>query len=404
MAQSTVTEQSADRQPSAATVRRVERATGALATQTTQHMDERLEWFREMPAEQRSWVTLVAQAGIAGFVAWLRDPARRTEVSGEVFGAAPRELLRAITLHQTVELVRLTVDVVEAEVPALAGPGDEASLREAILRYSREVAFAAAEIYAQTAEARGAWDARLEALVVDAPAPRRAGPVPRLPGRPCLGWRSPASVSVLVGTPRGHDAQTIIDGVHRAARRSDSDVLAGVHGTRLVVIIGGADDPLPAAKAMLAEFGPVPVVLGTVVPDLSRAADSATAAMSGLRAALIWPDAPRPVSSADLLPERAIAGDAEAQALLVEEIYRTLVCAGGSLLETVSTYLEQAGSLEGTARLLFVHPNTVRYRLRKVLDVCGRDATHPRDAFALQLALAYGRLSDAADRDGARSR
>ncbi|MDX6203431.1 MAG: hypothetical protein QOF82_3300 [Frankiales bacterium] len=384
--------------PGAATVRRVERATGALATQTTQRMDERLEWFRDMPAEQRSWVTLVAQAGIAGFVAWLRDPARGTEVSGEVFGAAPRELLRAITLHQTVELVRLTVDVVESEVPALAGPGDEAALREAILRYSREVAFAAAEIYAQTAEARGAWDARLEALVVDALL--RGEQDQSLASRvAALGWRSHASVSVLVGTPRGRDAQTIIDAVHRAARRSDSDVLAGVHGARLVVIIGGAADPMPAARAMLGEFGPGPVVLGTVVPDLGRAADSARTAISGLHAAVVWPDAPRPVSSAQLLPERALAGDTEAQSQLVEDIYRTLLDAGGSLLETLATYLEQAGSLEGTARLLFVHPNTVRYRLRKVVDVCGRDATNPRDAFALQLALAFGRLGAAATAD-----
>ncbi len=34
-------------------------------------------------------------------------------------------------------------------------------------RYAREVAFAAATVYAQAAEMRGAWDARLEALVVD---------------------------------------------------------------------------------------------------------------------------------------------------------------------------------------------------------------------------------------------
>jgi hypothetical protein len=389
--------------PGAATVRRVERATGALATQTTQRMDERLEWFRDMPAEQRSWVTLVAQAGIAGFVAWLRDPARRDGVSGEVFGAAPRELLRAITLHQTVELVRLTVDVVESEVPALAGPGEEAALREAILRYSREVAFAAAEIYAQTAEARGAWDARLEALVVDALL--RGEQDQSLASRvAALGWRSHPSVSVLVGTPRGRDAQTIIDGVHRAARRSDSDVLAGVHGPRLVVIIGGAEDPMPAARAMLGEFAPGPVVLGTVVPDLSQAADSARSAMSGLHAAVVWPDAPRPVPSAELLPERALAGDVEAQEQLVEDIYRRLLDAGGSLLETLATYLEQAGSLEGTARLLFVHPNTVRYRLRKVVDVCGRDATNPRDAFALQLALAFGRLGAAGAVDPARTR
>ncbi len=40
-------------------------------------------------------------------------------------------------------------------------------LREGILHYSREIAFAAADVYARAAEARGLWDARLEALVVD---------------------------------------------------------------------------------------------------------------------------------------------------------------------------------------------------------------------------------------------
>ena len=350
MAQSSATEQSADRQPSIATVRRVERATGALATQTTQRMDERLEWFRDMPAEQRSWVTLVAQAGIAGFVAWLRDPARRTEVSGEVFGAAPRELLRAITLHQTVELVRLTVDVVESEVPALAGPGDEASLREAILRYSREVAFAAAEIYAQTAEARGAWDARLEALVVDALL--RGEQDQSLASRvAALGWRVPRlRVRPRRYAPRARRADDHRRGPPGSAAQRQRRPRRGARRP------AGRDHRrrrptrMPTARAMLAEFGPGPVVLGTVVPDLSRAADSAKAAMSGLRAAVVWPDAPRPVSSDELLPERAIAGDTEAQAQLVEDIYRSLVSAGGSLLETVATYLEQAGSLEGTAR------------------------------------------------------
>ena len=40
-------------------------------------------------------------------------------------------------------------------------------VHEAMQRYAREVAFAAATVYAQAAEMRGAWDARLEALVVD---------------------------------------------------------------------------------------------------------------------------------------------------------------------------------------------------------------------------------------------
>jgi DNA-binding PucR family transcriptional regulator len=66
-----------------------------------------------------------------------------------------------------------------------------------------------------------------------------------------------------------------------------------------------------------------------------------------------------------------------------------------ALLDTVETFLERAGSIESAARALFVHPNTVRYRLRKVTDLTGRAATEPRDAFALRLGLTLGRLPGA---------
>ena len=46
-----------------------------------------------------------------------------------------------------------------------------------------------------------------------------------------------------------------------------------------------------------------------------------------------------------------------------------------------------------TARALFVHPNTVRYRLRQISDATGWSPTRPREAFALQLALILGRQS-----------
>ena len=39
-------------------------------------MDERLPWFRNMSAENRSWLGLVAQAGIAAFLDWIRHPER----------------------------------------------------------------------------------------------------------------------------------------------------------------------------------------------------------------------------------------------------------------------------------------------------------------------------------------
>ena len=62
------------------------------------------------------------------------------------------------------------------------------------------------------------------------------------------------------------------------------------------------------------------------------------------------------------------------------------------LLETVTAFLASGGALESTARALFVHANTVRYRLRRVGEICGETPTDPRGAFVLRVALALGRL------------
>ena len=51
--------------------------------------------------------------------------------------------------------------VAEEDLPSLAADAAETiALRDSLLRYSREVAFAAASVYAAAAETRGAWDAR----------------------------------------------------------------------------------------------------------------------------------------------------------------------------------------------------------------------------------------------------
>jgi DNA-binding PucR family transcriptional regulator len=151
---------------------------------------------------------------------------------------------------------------------------------------------------------------------------------------------------------------------------------------------------------MAGQFAAGPVVAGPVVADLTSAARSASEAVAALRAAAAWPGAPRPVSAEQLLPERALAGDAGARSRLVEQGYGALAAAGGDLLGTLTAYLEASGSIEGAARALFVHPNTVRYRLRRVSEVTGFVPTDARGAFALRIALTLGRLDEAAQRDG----
>ncbi len=373
--------------------RRVERQAGDLATAAARHLEQSHDWYRDLSAEDRSWVGLVAHAGIAAFIAWLRDGGDSGQpVTADVFGTAPRELTRSISLRQTLDLVRSVVDVVESEVATLATPGEEQALTEAVLRYSRELAFAAAEIYARAAEERGAWDARLESLVVDAVLRGEADDSMQSRAA-ALGWGSMTRVSALVGsTPEGSPVG-VVDAFRRAANRHGVDVLASVQGRRLVVILGGVQDPLAVAQTLAGEFGSGALVLGPTVPHLFAAGRSARAALSGQSVARAWPDAPRPVLADDLLAERVLMGDAPARALLLDRVWRPLQDSGGGhLLETAAAYLDASG-LEGTARVLFVHPNTVRYRLRRISEVTGYDLTVPHEAHTVRLALAIGRLS-----------
>jgi sugar diacid utilization regulator len=377
-------------------VPQLQRAVGNVSQAALARMERDLSWFRQLSAEDRSWIGLIVQAGMNAFINWYREPGSTTAITANVFGMAPQALTRVVNLQQTVEMVRTAFDVVEEEITALVEPEDVPVVREAITRYAREVAFSAAEVYARAAEMRGAWDARLEALVVDSVLRGEADEAVRSRAA-ALGWRSDSRVVVVLGRtpdpedlPRGEEPR--VDAIRRRARQHDMDALCAVQGDRMVVVLGGVDDADKAAGAIAEFFGPGPIVVGPMVPDLLVANVSARAAVAGLRAAKGWPDAPRPVGADDLLPERALAGDGHARRRLVTDVYTPLATGGASLLDTVAAFLEEGGSIEATARYLFVHPNTVRYRLRRAADLTGLTPTAPRDAYTMRMALTLGRL------------
>ena len=112
-----------------------------------------------------------------------------------------------INLQQTVDLVRLSIDVVEENIDDLLDPDDAAEVHAAVLRYAREVAFATAEVYARAAEVRGAWDARLEALVVDAVLRAEADEA-LLSRASALGWAARGDVAVVLGSVPGERTET----------------------------------------------------------------------------------------------------------------------------------------------------------------------------------------------------
>ena len=378
--------------PSAATRTRVARAAGDLGAAAVQQMEADHEWYRSLSAEDRSWVGLVAQAGITSFLEWFGGDQERAAVTADVFGTAPRELTRSISLAQTLDLIRTVIAVVEREIAGLAAPGEDDLAREAVLRYSREVAFSAAEVYAQAAEARGAWDARLESLVVDAVIRGEADESMQSRAA-ALGWGSVTRVAVVVGsTPPGATAAVLTD-LHRAARRTGVELLVAIHGPRIICIGGSVGDPMALAVELDPLLGDGPLVVGPSVPHLFAAGRSARAAISGHSAAPAWPAAPRPVHADDLLAERALVGDLPARGALVARIVRPLLeSPGGNLFATAAAYLDGDLGVEGTARALFVHPNTVRYRLSGITKAIGYDLGDAHDAQTVRTALAVHRL------------
>jgi hypothetical protein len=360
-----------------------------MSTEAVAAMDT-LPWFTSLTAAQRSEVGLVVQAGIGAFTDWLKDTSSAPVASPEIFAAAPRELARAVTLKQTVQLIRVVVGVLEDHVPQLAEPGSERDLLEAVLRYSREVAFAAAEVYAAAAEARGAWDARLEAGVIEAIVRDQVGDLTTSRAT-SLGWGQPNWITSLVAeTPEG-PVEERLEALRGHARHSGLMVLTGEAGGSLVVVVGGKGKVEVAARQVAAALPPGPVVVGPRVEDLASAGASVREALAGLAAVRAWPSAPRPVQSSELLAERAVMGDVSARRRLVEDVHTPLSDAGGDLLETVAAFVDVGGSIEGTARVLYVHANTVRYRLRKVLELVGLDMLQPRDAQVARTALVLGR-------------
>ncbi|MCH9640841.1 MAG: PucR family transcriptional regulator [Actinomycetia bacterium] len=375
-------------------LRRLKQYSGRLATEAVHVMQERLPFFAGLDASQRAGVQLVVQAAVVNFVEWMRDPQSNVNYTAQAFEVVPHDLRRQIALRQSVEMVRVTMEFFEETVPVLARSEEQlTALTAGILRYSRDLAFAAATAYADQAEARGAWDTRMEANLVDAVVRGDLGPELQSQAA-ALNWDATAPASVVVGTPRPDRIEFAGDDVRDVAKRNGRSALSDVHGTWLVAIVSGRMTPTDRFLADLMNvFDEGPVVIGPTAPTLGAAHRSATEAIAGMNAVAGWAGAPRPVPARELLPERALLGDATAAVALEAEVMRPLLDAGPALMETLDAYLDTGGAIEACARKLFVHPNTVRYRLKRIADFTGRDPTVPRDSYVLRVASTVGRLA-----------
>lgn len=383
-------------------LRRLKQYSGRLATEAVTAMGERLPFFADLEASQRASVALVVQTAVVNFVEWMQDPHSNVSYTAQAFELVPQELTRRIALRHSVDMVRVTMEFFEEVVPLLARSDEQlTALTVGILKYSRDLAFSFASAYADAAEARGSWDSRMEASVVDAVVRGDTGPE-LLSRAAALNWDTTAPATVVVGSPapnrdnsNGEVASERASQIVRdAAVAHGRAALTDVHGTWLVAIVSGQLSPTDKFLGdLMSAFAEGPVVIGPTAPMLTAAYHSASEAISGMNAAAGWAGAPRPVHARELLPERALMGDASAIVALHTDVMGPLADAGPTLIETLDAYLDCGGAIEACARKLFVHPNTVRYRLKRITDFTGRDPTQPRDAYVLRVAATVGQLN-----------
>lgn len=386
-----------DQRPiSDALLKRITRYSGTLSTEAVRALEQELPFFAELSADQRAEIQLIIQSAVRDFVTWMRNPQAQHTDTIAGFKLLPKGLGQGLSLQQTVQLVRSTLEYFELVMPRITHNERQRGLMiAAVLKFGRELGFTAAAVYAAAAENRGAWDTRMEAMIVDAVV-RGDRHADLTSGASALNWDPTTPATVIIGSPREDLGLASVPAVHRAAVASDRHALAVLQGARLVVILSGeleSSASIPAA-VLDAFSSESPVVHGHTVRSLVDAPDSAAEALLGASAVSGWPGAPRPVAAMDLLPERVLGGDRGAATMLVERIVTPLRGADGSVEETLRAYLDSGGHVEACARELYVHPNTVRYRLKRVSQITDFDPLNARDAFVLRIALVLGKFAE----------
>lgn len=392
---------------------------GHLLEIAKKRMAQQLTWYKDLTESEKSTLNDIIRVALEDFLKWCaeymklstqehenggsetgdRDALEQKVSTDHIFFIAPLEFTQSVNLQQTLQVTRLVVDVLESNIGIIASGREEPKIHQALLYYTREVAFSAASVYASAAEAQGAWDARLETLVIESliSNPEDSHLASRLAA---LGWKLDNPSFCIVGR-LGNSGEIssgfVQDKLRNRLHQMGAECCMSMHGQAMVTLIGVKGDV--DAKEMISNlvdlFNPSSnICVGPLRKGLEGVAATVRAAVNGFEAAPALPNLPRLFRSDGVLPERVLLGDSDAREDLYRRIYLTMKeQASDAMLETVDEYLE-TGSLEETARILGVHSNTVRYRLKRTVETTGWDPSNQRDAYVLLTALKIGRMEE----------
>lgn len=378
-----------------------------------ERMMKNLRWYRNLNTEEREFLNLITLTAIEDYLAWATQPKpvkSREEINADhLFSIAPIETARAISLSNVLEDTRTVVKVISENISLIAPEGKERDYYEAVLYYSREVAFSAASVYAEVAETRSRWMAREEGLVINSLLDHNLDL--SLQSRMSIyGWDNGTRFFSVVGRFRSDVHSEIMAGFYQtqaqaAIRKLGVEALMGTHTNSLfMVLVGGnSDDHFHEILDILETLfsREACMCVGPRSYGYEGASHSIRAAYNGYFASAAVMNPSRPIYADDLIAERALFGDVVAFRQLYD-VYQSIRDASknGDLIETLEYYLLEGSSFERTAEAMVIHPNTARYRLRKVTELTGWDPTDPLDAYALRYAVKIGRYEDSLKNQG----
>lgn len=197
------------------------------------------------------------------------------------------------------------------------------------------------------------------------------------------GWPPPETLTPVLVEPGRSGELRVRLGEATLAGEYGGFLARGVAVRPLAVLLV-PDAQRPALKASLGRVGGVlgPTVSWTAIPEaVRRSARAAELAGDGL------------IDADDHLTALVVTADAAA---LTELRARVLAPLDGfragtreRLIETLRSWLLHQGRREAVAAELFVHPQTVRYRVQQLREAFGEALTDPEAVAAIVVALAH---------------
>jgi hypothetical protein len=344
------------------------------------------EYARPLEGNFGRGIRLGVDEALRQFVDLVADPDRGRAQGREVYrGLGRGEMREGRSLDALQAAYRIGARVAwrrlaDAGLRARLAPEVLCSLADAIFAYIDELAADSVEGFAHAQQAAAGERERRRRMVLTVLLGERFDHEALRPVAADADWEPPRELALLACEPE--DLDSIV-------RRLPVDVLAGGFDELGCVVIGDPRGP-GRGRQLEAACAGRPAALGPVQP-LDQARASWTRARSGL-AAIRAGALPAELCRAD----EHLAGIAffEARAPLrelasqrLEPLNSLTPAARERMAATLKAYLDHRGNAPAMAEALHVHPQTVRYRLRKLRELFGAELEDPEARFELETAV-----------------